>query len=509
MAINKNSIVGPVNVKNFFVKKDSFWEKKGEKYNISLFKKIAKEVPAYGNFLREEGLSIGEIKNWEDFKKIPAISKDNYLRKNILEDLCWGGTLKQPIVYTSTSGSTGKPFYFPRNDLVDKQSTLMHELFLFYRQKDIKKNTLVLNCFGMGVWIGGIITYQAFKNLTLKGYPLSVISPGINKKEIFDALKELAPNYEEVIICGYPPFVKGIVDECGDYGINLKGLNLRIIFAAEAFSEKFRDYICEKTNIKNPYLDTMNIYGSADIGTMAEETPLSILIRKLALENNKIFKDIFGGVERLPTLVQFNPLFVNFIEQNKEVVCTGNSTLPLIKYAIGDHGGVLTYKQIIKIFKDNGIDLNKELIKRGLLDNVLKWPFVYIYERKDLSTKLYGAIIYPEHIKEALHHPEITDYLTGKFSMITKFDDGHNQFLEINLELKKNVNHDDKLKKIVREEVVNSLLEKNAEYKNNASEMPNLVEPRFVFWDYEHPEHFSPNGKQKWVKNLNILEYEK
>src|SRR6266853_359753 len=120
---------------------------------------------------------------------------------------------EQSLVLTSTSGSTGKPFYFPRNGILDSQSSIYHQMFLKNSQLDVNKSTLVLICFGMGVWIGGLITYQAFKSISVRGYPMTILTPGVNKREIFEALKTIAPKYDQIILCGYPPFMKDIVDE--------------------------------------------------------------------------------------------------------------------------------------------------------------------------------------------------------------------------------------------------------------------------------------------------------
>ena len=486
-----------------FHKKDSaFWSNAGQKYFLSLFQLMAQKVPAYADFLKANNIDGSTIKSWDDWNQVPIMNKNNYLRQHTMEQLCLGGDLKKSMVLTATSGSTGVPFYFPRDEALDWQSSIMHELFLANNPLAHDQSTLIINCFGMGVWIGGIITYQAFKKIADRGYPLTIITPGLNKKEIFESLKNLGSKFEQVVICGYPPFIKGIVDEAGDYGIDWKSFNMKVVFAAEPFSEKFRDYIAAKANIKNVYTDTMNIYGSADLGTMAEETPLSILIRRLASDNPALYSDLFKVSGRMPTLAQFNPLFTNFEECNGEVLCSGYSALPLLRYAIGDHGGVMTYDEVENKFQKHGIDLAAEMKRLGMERTLTKLPFVFVYERSDFSTKLYGAIIYPEHVKESLHHhPKILDNLTGKFTMITKSDDTHNQYLEINLEMKKNTKHNDDLKKTVRDVIVNNLLEKNAEYKNNASMMPEKVEPRIVFWEHEHPTHFNPVGKQKWVKS--------
>ena len=371
-------------------KNSSFWSREGERRSFFLFREAAERVPAYKDFLKKNKIKVGRIITREDFQKVPPVTKQNYLRQYPLKDLAWDGHLKKSLVFTSTSGSTGEPFYFPRSESLELQSSIYHEMFLENDPVNRKKSTLVVVSFGMGVWIGGTITFRAFQQIAEKrGYPISILTPGINKKEIFEGIKRLGPKYDQVILCGYPPFVKDIIEEGEDYGIPWKKLNLKIIFAAEAFSEDFRSYLIKKAGIKNIYTDTMNIYGSADMGTMAEETPLSILIRRLSCQSKELHNNLFSLTSRLPTLVQFNPLFINFETLKGKILCTGDSAVPLIRYDIGDQGDVLTFNQVMDIFKKSDRDLNDEIRYHKLGRTISRLPFVYIYERADLSTKLY------------------------------------------------------------------------------------------------------------------------
>lgn len=124
---------------------------------------------------------------------------------------------------------------------------------------------------------------------------------------------------------------------------------------------------------------------------------------------------------------------------------------------------------------------------------------MYIYERSDFSTKLYGAIIYPEHIKEGLGHRTLRPFVTGRFTMMTKFNTTHDEYLEINLETKSGVKVTEALKGEVGRRINDSLLKRNAEHRNNHRSMPHKVTPVIIFWHYEHPTYFKPGIKQKWV----------
>ncbi len=460
---------------------------------------MAEGVPAYGRFLRQNKIKVDQIHTIGDLANVPLTSKSNYLRQNAFPDLFWGGNLKNSHILTSTSGSTGKPTYFARSHEVDEHSSIVHELIFRTSSLKHKESTLVIVCFGMGVWIGGLITYQAFELMSRRGYPISILTPGINKAEILKTLRDLAPHYKQLILAGYPPFLKDVIDEAVESGISFDKHRVMLLFAAEAFTENFRDHVLERANVQNSLTDAVNIYGSADIGTMAFETPLSILARRLALKNEKLFAELFRGTTKTPTLAQYLPQFVSFEAPNGEILVSGDSALPLMRYSIGDHGGVYSFAELSERFKTHGIDLKREARAAGIGPHIRELPFVYVYERLDLSTTLYGLQIYPETIREVLLDKRFNEVLTGKLSLITKFDEEQNQYLEINLELKPHKEAGKVIASEISTEIVRNLREKNSEFHELSDFLGKRSEPRLVFWKYEDPLYFKPGIKQAWV----------
>lgn len=494
------SIIENYQTKNILKKireKDSvFWERVGQKNTLKLFKKAANYVPAYKDFLINNKIDFNKIKTWSDFQNVPPIDKKNYLQKYPLESLCWHGRINKPMVFTSTSGSTGESFYFPRSHKLDWQSSVTHQWF--YDQGKTG-STLVVVAFGMGIWIGGLLTYQAFEILARNGKkPISIITPGINKKEIFKVLRDLAPRFDEVIIAGYPPFLKDLVDGAASNGVDLSSLKIRMVMAAEAFTENFRDYLAQRGKM-NVYTDFLHIYGSADIGTMAAESAPSILVKRLALADDRIFVSLFGDLGKSPTVAQFNPLFINFESVDNQLVLSGDSAIPLVRYAIGDRGGICTYNQVKNKFSDFGVNLEEEAGHANLLDKWSQLPMVYVFERLDLSTTLYGVNVYPQIIREALLKDNLQQHVTGKFSIQTKFDNNQDQYLEINLELKEKIEVPDDLGVEARKEIVDALVNKSSEFKELFKVLGERVFPVVNFLSFEHPEHFKPGVKQKWV----------
>ncbi|TSC56778.1 MAG: hypothetical protein G01um101418_179 [Parcubacteria group bacterium Gr01-1014_18] len=482
----------------YLSKEDPFWESLREKRTLELFHAAARLVPAYSDFLKKHEVNPSKIRTWSDFQKnVPVMDKKNYLRAYPLEAMTWGGTLKgKPLNFAATSGSTGVPFYFPRSPQLEWQCSLTLELFLRSSSFGTQGPIAVINAFSMGVWMGGMITFKAFDMINQRGHcPVSVLCTGNSKPAIFAALREWAPHFSEVILIGYPPFIKDVIDEGPSEGIDWSKIRLRLHFATESFSEEFRDYMAQKASLKNPYLDTMNIYGSADIGAMGFETPQAILFRKLIVSSSEAAQALFSG--KTATLAQFNPYFINFEAPDKNVLLSGDNTIPLLRYSLGDKGGVLSYKDMTA-HMDTHVPLwREEMSKAGIVQRY-SLPFVYVYERGDLSVSLYGAKVYPETIRKVFLEGRFSDFYTGKFTLIVRYDQEQNQHLEVHVEQKKDAPRSDS--KMLADAIVALLVHENAEYRSHHDQIPDKVLPDVILWPFGDPLHFGPNPKQQWIK---------
>ncbi len=505
MILLKRNMVKSYLLAELKTKPASFWQKLGEKMVLSLFHFAVNSVPAYKKLLKEKKVDANEIKKIEDLNKLPLLDKNSYCKKYPFEELFPNRDLSQTTTFSATSGSTGEPFYFPRGEAQDWQYEHIAEIFMKNQWEIDKKRTLGIIGFGLGIWIGGIFTYKVLNRIAQKGYKISLIPVGPNKELFLKSLKKFGHFFDQVILMGYPPFIKDVIDEAKDYGINFKRYNIRILTATEGFSEEFREYLAKKTNLNSPVNDIINIYGTVELGTMAHETALANLIRKIACQKPRIFREIFAEANRTPTLAQYYPFLVYFEEVKGEVIGSGmGSSMPLLRYRFPDRGGVIGFEEMVAKLKKNKIDILREAKKAKIEKTILKLPFVYVYERSDLAAHSFGINIYPEYIRNIFHKKPLVNYLTGKFTMITKTDKKQNQFLEINVEEKKNKKMKRRLVEILRNFIVKSLVEKSTEYnylyKNSPPQYQKRLLPRVVAWPYENQLHFTPGAKQKWTK---------
>ncbi|MEK9176910.1 MAG: hypothetical protein AAB923_01300, partial [Patescibacteria group bacterium] len=270
------------------------------------------------------------------------------------------------------------------------------------------------------------------------------------------------------------------------------------IFTGEAFSEEFRDYLALKAHVRNVVIDTMNIYGTSELGPVAVETPLAVLTRRLL--HKSAFADLFGDIKKVPTLAQYVPNLVNFECVDGELYFTGDDAIPLMRYQSGDHGGLFTFQEVRDILARNDIDIMKAASRAGISRHVSELPFVYVYERKNLVTTLYGALIYPEYFRAALLSRGLHRFITGKFSMVQRYDKNQDQYIEVNIELRRNVASKKIIEREVLKKVVEALKERSSEFTELYKNLRERVYPKLVFWPYEHPQYFTPGTKQQWVK---------
>ena len=479
-------------------KPESEWLRNGRRRTLRQFRAMAKDVPAYKAFLKKRNVQATGIKTSKDISKIPTIDKDNYLRAYPRPDLCWDGKFaEQSWVISTTSGSTGEPYYFPRTDLQDEYLTVTTELYLRTNFSIQNKTTLYIDAFPMGAWIGGVYTYESIKQVAEKGYQISIITPGIHKQEVISAVKQLGHEFDQIIIGAYAPFLKDILDDGTRQGIRWTDHEVGFVFSAEAFTETFRDYVFKTVGTKDVLRASLNHYGTVDLGTMAHETPLSILIRRLLVKDNKL-NILFPEDTRQPTFAQYNPELFYFESENNNLLCSSFSGLPLVRYDLKDYGGVISMSEVYKRLKTAGYDIQTMIERAGIGDTVWNLPFVYVYERNDFSVSYYAFLVYPDTIRRALQSPEFTKQITGKFTMVVDYDKQGQQRLNIHVEKKHGVGGDH-LAAELREHLHARLTDESSEYREVTSMINDAVKPHVHIWEYEDPTYFRPGTKQKWV----------
>ncbi|MBV9790062.1 MAG: phenylacetate--CoA ligase family protein, partial [Chloroflexi bacterium] len=202
--------------------------------------------------------------------------------------------------------------------------------------------------------------------------------------------------------------------------------------------------------------------GTADAGVLANETPLTICIRRFLAEHPEAARALFGE-SRLPTLAQYDPLSRFFETQDGTLLFSGANGVPLTRYHIADTGGLIDYAAMLAFLDEWGFDPLATLQDTGLR-GVRPLPFVYVFGRSHFPVSFFGANIYPENISVGLEQPEVQDWVTGKFVLEVTEDADRNRWLAIAVELAPNVSADDAKQQAIAASILAQLRRLNSEF---------------------------------------------
>ena len=479
---------------------------------LALFHEVAATVPAYKTFLAQQAINPDEYQNFEDFQKLPLLTKENYLQRHSLADLCRHGQLESCDMIAVSSGSTGKPTFWPRFFTDELQiATRFEQIFHDSFHADTK-STLAVICFTLGTWVGGMYTTNCCRYLASKGYPITVITPGNNKEEILRVVQELGSHFQQVVLLGYPPFLKDVIDTGIARGVEWQQYQIKLVMAGEVVSEEWRSLVGERTEAQNPCYDSAALYGTADAGILGNETPLSICIRRFLANHPETARALFGE-SRLPTLLQYDPISRFFEVEDGNLLFSGDNGIPLIRYNIMDSGGIISYDAMIQFLAEWGFDpaaaLNEETGMLARTDSekssasynargISKLPFVYVFGRSNFTVSYFGANIYPENVTVGLEQPVIREWVTGKFVLQVQEDTDRNRFLSVVVELAPLVEASEERRIAIASSILCQLQRLNTEFANYVPREYQM--PVVTLSPIGDPEYFPVGVKHRYTR---------
>ncbi|ALF53352.1 phenylacetate--CoA ligase [Nostoc piscinale CENA21] len=491
----------------------------GSQTVLTFFRDVAANVPAYQAFLAEKGINPATIQTLEDFQQLPAIAKENYIQRYPLSDLCRNGQLAECDMIAASSGSTGKPTFWPRFFTDELQIAVRFEQIFHDSFFADTRRTLAVICFTLGTWVGGMFTTSCCRYLASKGYPITVITPGNNKEDILRVVQELGGNFEQVVLLGYPPFLKDVIDTGLSRGVQWSQYHIKLVMAGEVFSEEWRSLVADRLGSQNPCYDFASLYGTADAGVLGNETPLSICIRRFLAKNPDAARALFGE-SRLPTLVQYDPSSRFFEVQNNSLLFSGDNGVPLVRYDILDTGGVITYDAMLEFLAEwnfNPLEAlsthtsaalsvqhsalktqHSALSTQHLSRGIHPLPFVYVFGRSNFTVSYFGANIYPENVSVGLEQPAVQGWVTGKFVLQVQEDADKNRFLSVVVELAPDVEESEEKRQVITESILVQLLRLNGEFANYVP--PEYQTPQVTLTATGDREYFPIGVKHRYTR---------
>jgi phenylacetate-CoA ligase len=452
-------------------------------------------VPAYRSFLAEHGVEPADIQSSADFKRLPPTTKQTYQLRYPLAELCRDGRLENCDFIAASSGSTGKPTFWPRFISDELEIAARFEQTFHDSFRADERRTLAVVCFSLGTWVGGMFTASCCRYLAAKGYPITVITPGNNREDIYRVVTQLGGDFEQVVLLGYPPFLKDIVDGGIARGIDWPRYQVKLVMAGEVFSEEWRTLVGERLGSRSPFFDSASLYGTADAGVLANETPLSICIRRFLANTPAAARALFGEA-RLPTLAQYDPFSRFFEADGRALLFSGDNGVPLVRYNILDTGGIVGYADMLAFLRQAGFDPLAELgqAARG----VRELPFVFVFGRSDFTVSYFGANIYPENVTVGIEQPPIQEWVTGKFVLEVREDADRNRLLAVVVELAPGVAGDDAKAQAIADSILAQLRRLNGEFASYVP--PERQLPRVELRPLGDPEYFPVGVKHRYTR---------
>jgi phenylacetate-CoA ligase len=459
---------------------------------LELFQDAAANVPAYRRFLSERGVDAQAISSADSFRRLPTTSKADYHRAYPFADLCRAGQLSETDFIAVSSGSTGEPTFWPRAQHDEFGTAFRFEQVMRGSFELNRRRTLGVICFSLGSWVGGMYTTQACRYLAAKGYPLTLVTPGNNRAEILRVVRALAPSFEQVVLFGYPPFLKDVIDAGRAEGLAWHEQRVGLVTAGEVFSETWRGLVAERLGASDATCSIVSLYGTADGGVLANETPLSIRIRRFLAERPAAARELFRE-SRLPTLCQYDPLHRYFEQDGDQLLFSGDGSVPLLRYRILDRGGVIPFSRLLSFARDHGFEpLTKSATDSS---NTREMPFVFVFGRSGFALSFYGANVYPENVALGLEQPELAAHVTGKFVLQLVHDQEQNVELEVVVELGSGQAPSPELEAHVARSVRSQLEQQNSEFLHYAPAERRT--PRVRLLPLGEPDYFPVGVKHR------------
>jgi phenylacetate-CoA ligase len=425
-------------------------------------RETARRVPAYREHLLRHAIDPGRIGS---LAELPETDKASYIDPNPLPSRCLDGRI--PLVGTTideSSGSTGTPYNWVRGAAERDHVRRMIGFFARYAFGD--DPLVVLNAFSMGAWATGLTTAAALERNGL----VKATGPHVDK--IIGTMEQLGTDHRYLIV-GYPPFLKRLLDEGDERGFDWSRYTMHALLGGEGNSEGLRDYLLRR------FRSVVSGYGATDVEIgLAAETPVTIALRRLALERREIAEALFGERDRVPMVFQYNPM-LHHVETNDRgellfTVCRAATLSPKVRYNVHDEGGVLRDDELRRRLADFGI--TPEQLAPPAFGRLVRMPYLFVFGRSDSTVSVMGANIYPVDVEGGIYaDPGLASQVRSFRLALLEERPGETRPL-VEIELERESTGDD-LQRRLAAQIEAHLLATNTDYREAAGEYPDLMVP--------------------------------
>jgi phenylacetate-CoA ligase len=369
---------------------------------IAAYQRAFNNCAAFRKLMEDQSIRPGEIKTMEDFReRVPVIDKNSFFTAFPFNEYIAPTDFRNIKNVMTSSGFSGKFAYGADLRKSSKNARFFVDTALDLLFNTCYKKTFLINCTPMGVHVETSL-------------PLAETS--VRSDMAIALLQKVSPFYDQTIIIGDPFFLKKLVEEGCEAGINWKKLNLSLVLGQDWFPESLRSYLATRIDI-NPDRDSdryiLATMGLTELGlNVFHETPETVRIRRMAQQDDRLREELFGKERKAcGYLFHYYPMRF-YIEESIEgallfTTLSKSSVIPLIRYCSDDCGWLVSYNHLAHLLADFKLDHLKPS---------LKLPLATMSGRASNYISLNDIKLYPEDLKLGLFEDgETASRTTGYF----------------------------------------------------------------------------------------------
>ena len=199
--------------------------------------------------MQQKGVSPDDIKSIDDISKLPFMEKTDL--RDTYPDGLFAVDKKDIVRVHASSGTTGKPIVvaYTDEDLKIWDSSIIRCLKMY----GVKSSDVVQNCYGYGLFTGGLGLHSGSQAL---GCVVIPASGGNTERQLM-----LMQDLQTTVFASTPSYFMHLIEAGKARGVDFKKLPLKIgVFGGEPSSDAMRKFIEDNTNIT-----AYDIYGLSEI----------------------------------------------------------------------------------------------------------------------------------------------------------------------------------------------------------------------------------------------------
>ncbi|MDD5137444.1 MAG: hypothetical protein PHG72_01350, partial [Candidatus Omnitrophica bacterium] len=201
---------------------------------LKVFETACARIPAYQNIVRQAGLNPSAIKSIEDFKKfVPVLDKETIFGPDVpdIKQLCLDGRLENIRAIICSSGHSGVFSYGLKTQEEIEEAQDAIDFMLDYIFNVSGKKTLLVNCLPRSM--------RVYSSL------VTMADTGVRPDIVIHTVKTFASSFDQTIIVGENSFLKKVLEDGAEAGIDWRCVHPHLVLAEEVLPENMRTYFAE------------------------------------------------------------------------------------------------------------------------------------------------------------------------------------------------------------------------------------------------------------------------